>query len=214
MLVDQHTLDRSTLPVALAEVYSRCDPPPNLDALNPFRDPGAPSALSLYTNPSFFFDLWRQEMLKDCADNTARRRIKSPPPDGLNMPVQTSTPSQTGGMSIRAAPAPENKQRANLSPPKELKRDLPPPDLALLSIDDEDEELPPPPPTLMHTSVVNHLPSPPPNAMQLVPSDAQAVVPPPPPPPPPPQSLITPPAPSAATFGGVTKVGNVNIRNC
>ncbi|KAK6031038.1 hypothetical protein OSTOST_02805 [Ostertagia ostertagi] len=272
----QHTLDRTpALPVALAEVYSRCDPPPNLDALNPFqhfwleRDPGAPSALSLYTNPSFFFDLWRQEMLKDCADNTARRRIKSPPPDGLNMarspkkrrqrlppqqqevprqqaarymsslrnarstalsfpdeyqapqalglqlhktsqiqhfqPVQTSTPSQTGGMSIRAAPAPENRQRANLSPPKELKRELPPPDLALLSIDDEDEELPPPPPTLMHTSVVNHLPSPPPSAMQLVPSDAQAVVPPPPPPPPPPQNLITPSAPSAATFGGVTK---------
>lgn len=28
------------------------------------RDPGAPNALSLYTNPSFFFDLWRQEMLK------------------------------------------------------------------------------------------------------------------------------------------------------
>ncbi|KAJ1373742.1 WH2 domain-containing protein [Parelaphostrongylus tenuis] len=78
MLVDQHTLDRSTLPIALAEVYSQCDPPPNLDALNQFRDPGAPSALSLYTNPSFFFDLWRQEMLKDCADGNARRRIKSP----------------------------------------------------------------------------------------------------------------------------------------
>ncbi|VDM59820.1 unnamed protein product [Angiostrongylus costaricensis] len=64
MLVDQHSLDRSTLPIALAEVYSQCDPPPNLDALNQFRDPGAPTALSLYTNPSFFFDLWRQEMLK------------------------------------------------------------------------------------------------------------------------------------------------------
>ncbi|KAK6039287.1 hypothetical protein COOONC_23209 [Cooperia oncophora] len=269
MLVDQHTLDRSTLPVALAEVYSRCDPPPNLDALNPFRDPGAPSALSLYTNPSFFFDLWRQEMLKDCADNTARRRMKSPTPDGLSMvrspkkrrqrvppqhqevprqqaarymsslrnahsaalsfpdeyqspqslglqlhktsqiqhfpPVQTTTASQSGGMSIRPAPAPENRQRATVSPLKELKRELPPPDLTLLSIDDEDEELPPPPPTLMHTSVVNHLPSPPPSSMQLVPSDAQAVVPPPPAPPPPPQNLITTTAPSAATFGGATK---------
>lgn len=244
MLVDQHTLDRSTLPVALAEVYTRCDPPPNLDALNPFRDPGAPNALSLYTNPSFFFDLWRQEMLKDCADNTGRRRIKSPPPDGLAVvkspkkrrqrvppqqqevprqqaarymsslrnqrttaalsfpdeyqapqalglqlhktnqiqhvqPAQTSNSMfQTSGMSMRAAPAPDNRQRAAFSPPKEVKRELPPPDLALLSIDDEDEELPPPPPTLMHSSVVNHLPSPPPSAIQLVPSDAQAVVPP------------------------------------
>ncbi|ETN73712.1 hypothetical protein NECAME_00801 [Necator americanus] len=249
MLVDQHTLDRSTLPVALAEVYSRCDPPPNLDALNPFRnysfyfflrDPGAPRALSLYTNPSFFFDLWRQEMLKDCADNSARRRIRSPPPDGVPnvkspkkrkqkappqqqevprqqaarymsslrnptaalsfpdeyqapqalglqlhktsqiqhfQPAQTSTPLlQQTTTTTRPAPTVENRQRATISPPKESKRELPPPDLALLSIDDEDEELPPPPPTLMHTSVVHHLPSPPPSAIQLVPSDAQAVV--------------------------------------
>ncbi|EPB78999.1 hypothetical protein ANCCEY_01954 [Ancylostoma ceylanicum] len=270
MLVDQHTLDRSTLPVALAEVYSRCDPPPNLDALNPFRDPGTPSALSLYTNPSFFFDLWRQEMLKDCADTNARRRVKSPPPDGVGgvkspkkrrqrvppqqqevprqqaarymsslrnprsaalsfpdeyqapqalglqlhkttqiqhfQPAQTSTPAlQQSTSSTRSAPSVESRQRATVSPPKEPKRELPPPDLALLSIDDEDEELPPPPPTLMHTSVVHHLPSPPPSAIQLVPSDAQAVVPPPPAPPPPPPSLMAAPAPAAATFGGAAK---------
>lgn len=76
MLVDQHTLDRATLPPALVEVYDKCDPPPNLDALNPYRyifsivsvylifrdDPN--NALSLYTNPGFFFHLWRKEMLK------------------------------------------------------------------------------------------------------------------------------------------------------
>lgn len=37
-LIDQHTLDRQTLPSALAECYAACDPPPNLDALNPYRD--------------------------------------------------------------------------------------------------------------------------------------------------------------------------------
>ncbi|KAE9414270.1 hypothetical protein Angca_002541, partial [Angiostrongylus cantonensis] len=239
MLVDQHSLDRSTLPIALAEVYSQCDPPPNLDALNQFsllRDPGAPTALSLYTNPSFFFDLWRQEMLKDCADNNSRRRMKSPTegtgvmksprrrrqrtqpqevsrqeaarymsslhnsrttalsfPDeyqapqvlGLQLhktnqiqhfqPVQTSAPLQLTGMNIRTAPVVDNRQRNTLSPPKEIRRELPPPDITLLSIDDEDEELPPPPPTLMHTSVVHHLPSPSPSTIQLVPSDAQTV---------------------------------------
>uniref|UniRef100_A0A1I7XHG0 Wiskott-Aldrich syndrome protein family member n=1 Tax=Heterorhabditis bacteriophora TaxID=37862 RepID=A0A1I7XHG0_HETBA len=84
MLVDQHTLDRITLPTALAEVYSRCDRPPNLDALNPYRESDAVSALSLYTNPSFFFDLWRMEMLKDCNDN--RRRVKSPVGQGGKSP--------------------------------------------------------------------------------------------------------------------------------
>lgn len=37
-IIDQHTLDRQTLPSALAECYASCDPPPNLDALNPYRD--------------------------------------------------------------------------------------------------------------------------------------------------------------------------------
>ncbi|VDN28100.1 unnamed protein product [Gongylonema pulchrum] len=37
-LIDQHTLDRQTLPSALAECYAACDPPPALDALNPYRD--------------------------------------------------------------------------------------------------------------------------------------------------------------------------------
>ncbi|VDK67651.1 unnamed protein product [Cylicostephanus goldi] len=196
-------------------------------------------------------------MLKDCADNNTRRRIKSPTPDGLaavkspkkrrqrvppqhqevprqqaarymsslrnpraaalsfpdeyqapqalglqlhktsqiqhiqvllgftgpkfrfcvDSPPQPQNTSMQSSMNAnRPAPSVESRQRAVVSPVKELKRELPPPDLALLSIDDEDEELPPPPPTLMHTSVVHHLPSPPPSAIQLVPSDAQAVV--------------------------------------
>lgn len=82
MLVDQHILDRSTLPVALAERYAMCDQPPNLDALNPYRDSPTP-ALSLYTNPSFFFDLWKKETLKDVAERP--RRVKSPN-DGSKSP--------------------------------------------------------------------------------------------------------------------------------
>lgn len=52
--------------------------------------------------------------------------------------------------------------------------ELPPPDLAILSIDDDD--LPPPPPALMQSSIVQQIPSPPENAMQFVPSsEAQSV---------------------------------------
>lgn len=113
-IIDQHTLDRQTLPSALAECYAACDPPPNLDALNPYRD-DKKSALRLvfsisifinseilniekdyilisykdeeknciifcryYTDPSYFFDLWRQEMLKDVGDGRRGRSIRSP----------------------------------------------------------------------------------------------------------------------------------------
>lgn len=76
-LIDQHTLDRQTLPSALAECYATCDSPPNLDALNPYRD-DKKSALKYYTDPSYFFDLWRQEMLKDVGDGRRAKTVKSP----------------------------------------------------------------------------------------------------------------------------------------
>ncbi|VDO46492.1 unnamed protein product [Onchocerca flexuosa] len=76
-LIDQHTLDRQTLPSALAECYASCDPPPNLDALNPYRD-DKKNALRYYTDPSYFFDLWRQEMLKDVGDGRRARSVRSP----------------------------------------------------------------------------------------------------------------------------------------
>ncbi|CAI4230957.1 unnamed protein product [Auanema sp. JU1783] len=243
MLIDQHTLDRSTLPVSLTEAYTRCDRPPNLDALNPYRDDPNVNALSLYTNPSFFFDLWRQEMLKDV---DTKRRVKSPtdgnkspkkkrravpqqdpnrqasryntyvraPPGALSFPEEYQAPQALGlqlnrpqnqyqqfqanssllppiGMSVHAPPM-DNKPQ----PPTTVKRDLPPPDLSLLSIDDDDD-LPPPPPPLMHTSIVQQIPSPPQNNIQFVQSDNQ-MVPPPPPPPPPPLTML--PSTNAATF--------------
>ncbi|UMM14485.1 hypothetical protein L5515_002269 [Caenorhabditis briggsae] len=93
MLVDQHILDRSTLPAALAEQYAICDPPPNLDALNQFRDSPTP-ALFLYTNPSFFFDLWKKETLKDVAERP--RRVKSPNDGSKSPKKRRKQPQGTG----------------------------------------------------------------------------------------------------------------------
>ncbi|GMT00561.1 hypothetical protein PENTCL1PPCAC_22735, partial [Pristionchus entomophagus] len=76
-LIDQRTLDRETLPSALVEQYERCDPPPNLDLLNPYRE-SRENALTLYTNPLFFFDLWRSEMLKECTEDETNRKRRSP----------------------------------------------------------------------------------------------------------------------------------------
>lgn len=61
---DQQVVARTTIPLSLRDVYDRCDPPPPLEKLNPFRDDNI-NGLKLYTNPNYFFELWRKEMLTD-----------------------------------------------------------------------------------------------------------------------------------------------------
>ena len=63
-LIDQQSLSRQTMPVAMAECYARCDRPPDLDSLNVFRTDGR-SGLQFYTNPNYFFDLWRESILRE-----------------------------------------------------------------------------------------------------------------------------------------------------
>ncbi|XP_055592964.1 actin-binding protein WASF2 [Uranotaenia lowii] len=61
---DQQIFSRATMPSAMLDVYQTCDKPPPLDKLNCYRDDGK-DGLKFYTDPNYFFELWRQEMLKD-----------------------------------------------------------------------------------------------------------------------------------------------------
>lgn len=61
---DQQIFSRATMPAPLLETYMQCDKPPPLDKLNCYRDDGK-DGLKFYTDPNYFFELWRQEMLKD-----------------------------------------------------------------------------------------------------------------------------------------------------
>jgi len=61
---DQQVVSKLTIPTAMADTYVHCDKPPPLDKLNCYRDDGK-DGLKSYTNPSQFFELWRQDMLKD-----------------------------------------------------------------------------------------------------------------------------------------------------
>uniref|UniRef100_A0A2M4ADE8 Wiskott-Aldrich syndrome protein family member n=1 Tax=Anopheles triannulatus TaxID=58253 RepID=A0A2M4ADE8_9DIPT len=63
-MFDQQIFSRATMPTAMLEVYKACDKPPPLDKLNCYRDDGK-DGLKFYTDPNYFFELWRQEMLKD-----------------------------------------------------------------------------------------------------------------------------------------------------
>ncbi|XP_073991643.1 wiskott-Aldrich syndrome protein family member 3 SCAR [Rhodnius prolixus] len=75
---DQQVVSRDTMPTAMLETYKLCDKPPPLDKLNPYREDGK-DGLKFYTDPDYFFDLWRQEMLKD-TERMMHDRGKKPKP--------------------------------------------------------------------------------------------------------------------------------------
>eukprot|EP00069_Balaena_mysticetus_P007495 bmy_05576T0 len=70
---DQQLFDRRTLPVPLQETYDVCEQPPPLNILTPYRDDGK-EGLKFYTNPSYFFDLWKEKMLQDTEDKRKEKR--------------------------------------------------------------------------------------------------------------------------------------------
>ncbi|XP_074416235.1 LOW QUALITY PROTEIN: wiskott-Aldrich syndrome protein family member 1 [Sinocyclocheilus rhinocerous] len=57
----------------MQETYELCEQPPPLNILTPYRDDGK-EGLKFYTNPSYFFDLWREKMLQDTEDKRKERR--------------------------------------------------------------------------------------------------------------------------------------------
>ncbi|XP_015363275.1 PREDICTED: wiskott-Aldrich syndrome protein family member 3 [Diuraphis noxia] len=64
IVFDQQVLSRDTMPAPMLEMYSQCDKPPPLYKLNPYREDGK-DGMKFYTDPDYFFNLWRLEMLKD-----------------------------------------------------------------------------------------------------------------------------------------------------
>ncbi|CAG2100428.1 unnamed protein product [Medioppia subpectinata] len=72
LLFAQQVVARDTIPTNIHAVYAKCDPPPALSALNVYRDDGK-DGLKFYTDPNYFFDLWRQEMLADTEKALAGR---------------------------------------------------------------------------------------------------------------------------------------------
>uniref|UniRef100_F7E3E8 Wiskott-Aldrich syndrome protein family member n=1 Tax=Monodelphis domestica TaxID=13616 RepID=F7E3E8_MONDO len=70
---DQQLFDRKTLPIPLQETYNVCEQPPPLNILTPYRDDGK-EGLKFYTNPSYFFDLWKEKMIQDTEDKRKEKR--------------------------------------------------------------------------------------------------------------------------------------------
>ncbi|KAL7382445.1 hypothetical protein ABVT39_022491 [Epinephelus coioides] len=70
---DQQLFTRPSLPVPVQDTYITCNPPPPLNYLSQYRDDGK-EALKFYTDPSYFFDLWKEKMLQDTKDIMKEKR--------------------------------------------------------------------------------------------------------------------------------------------
>lgn len=70
---DSQVTARSTIPDAMLEVYENSEPVPNLNSLNKFRGDGKMS-LKFYTDPSYFFELWKEKMNKEL-ENRKKKKV-------------------------------------------------------------------------------------------------------------------------------------------
>lgn len=96
---DQQVLSRDSTPGSLAEMHSSSDGPPPLSTLTAFRwsntsqqlqmsrsnvwfimgrfplhREDSTDAMKFYSDPSYFFDLWKEKMLQDTEDKRRERR--------------------------------------------------------------------------------------------------------------------------------------------
>ncbi|XP_029104769.1 wiskott-Aldrich syndrome protein family member 3b isoform X1 [Scleropages formosus] len=72
-LQDQQVMSKSSIPNPVLEMYNVSDKPPPLSILSPYRDDHK-DGLKFYTDPSYFFDLWKEKMLQDTEDKRKEKR--------------------------------------------------------------------------------------------------------------------------------------------
>ncbi|KAA8580761.1 hypothetical protein FQN60_013719 [Etheostoma spectabile] len=70
---DQQVVSQSSVPIPVKEMYNLSDKPPPLNILSSYRDDHK-EALKFYTDPSYFFDLWKEKMLQDTEDKRKEKR--------------------------------------------------------------------------------------------------------------------------------------------
>ncbi|NWI18948.1 WASF3 protein, partial [Crypturellus soui] len=70
---DQQVVSKNSIPNPVADIYSQSDKPPPLNILSPYRD-DKKDGLKFYTDPSYFFDLWKEKMLQDTEDKRKEKR--------------------------------------------------------------------------------------------------------------------------------------------
>ncbi|GCB75676.1 hypothetical protein scyTo_0015359, partial [Scyliorhinus torazame] len=70
---DQQVVSKRSTPNPVLEMYMQSDKPPPLDILSSYRD-DKKDGLKFYTDPSYFFELWKEKMLQDTEDKRKEKR--------------------------------------------------------------------------------------------------------------------------------------------
>ncbi|XP_067085216.1 actin-binding protein WASF3 [Osmerus mordax] len=70
---DQQVVSRSSILNPVMDMYQRCDKPPPLNILSPYRD-DKKDGLKFYTDPSYFFNLWKEKMLQATENKRKEKR--------------------------------------------------------------------------------------------------------------------------------------------
>lgn len=70
---DQQVVSKGSTPNPVLEMYNKSDKPPPLNILSQYRD-DKKDGLKFYTDPSYFFDLWKEKMLQDTEDKRKEKR--------------------------------------------------------------------------------------------------------------------------------------------
>ncbi|XP_069747588.1 wiskott-Aldrich syndrome protein family member 3b isoform X2 [Narcine bancroftii] len=70
---DQQVVSKGSTPNPVLEMYNKSDKPPPLNMLSQYRD-DKKDGLKFYTDPSYFFDLWKEKMLQDTEDKRKEKR--------------------------------------------------------------------------------------------------------------------------------------------
>ncbi|XP_030056189.1 actin-binding protein WASF3 isoform X2 [Microcaecilia unicolor] len=70
---DQQVVSKKSIPNPITDIYNKCEKPPPLNILSPYRD-DRKDGLKFYTDPSYFFDLWKEKMIQDTEDKRKEKR--------------------------------------------------------------------------------------------------------------------------------------------
>lgn len=70
---DQQVVSKGSTSNPVLEMYNKSDKPPPLNILSQYRD-DKKDGLKFYTDPSYFFDLWKEKMLQDTEDKRKEKR--------------------------------------------------------------------------------------------------------------------------------------------
>eukprot|EP00794_Sanderia_malayensis_P000353 gene353-986_t len=206
---DSQVTARSTIPDAMLENYRSSEPVPDLDGLDEFRHDGK-NSLKFYTDPTYFFELWKNKMNKELETKKKRKKrarqkkagegkgqVKQVPKKEIKVEnsdieirrnvQQVAVPTSSPASGERSSTPNKSSKRGSISSPHHL-QGTPSRDQRMSFAERPSSAPPPPPPQALAPPGPPAPPPPPVPGAQVVrspppPMPATSSVPPPPPPP-------------------------------